>query len=273
MLEMANRTTSKSGPERRDAILTFSDMEAAITRIDRRLNELRAFDINSITENRINPKLSALEVAINEFLIDVFGSNSTQCDIYSDAARLHALQRIYVSGQTVSISDIRQNTGRNIARSIEMLTAMKSMLNEKLEDAGRSSSSKPLRAYEALDLHPEIERQVGQLYRDGHHAEAIEKAVKVLNNLVRLRSGEELDGTSLMMKVFSKNNPILKFNSLSDQSDHDEQQGFMHLFSGAVMGLRNPRAHKIIKDDPERALEFIAFISLLAKMLDDTQEG
>jgi len=42
----------------------------------------------------------------------------------------------------------------------------------------------------------------------------------------------------------------------------------MMLFSGAVMGLRNPRAHKIIQDDPEKALEFIAFISLLAKLAD-----
>ena len=29
--------------------------------------------------------------------------------------------------------------------------------------------------------------------------------------------------------------------------------------------LRNPRAHKFIQDDPERALEFIAFIGLPAK--------
>jgi hypothetical protein len=42
----------------------------------------------------------------------------------------------------------------------------------------------------------------------------------------------------------------------------------MQMFSGAVSGLRNPRAHGFINDDPERALEFIAFVSLLAKILD-----
>jgi len=56
---------------------------------------------------------------------------------------------------------------------------------------------------------------------------------------------------------------------LTDQSDRDEQKGFMMLFSGAVAGLRNPRAHKFVNDDPERALEFIAFVSLLAKILDE----
>ena len=43
----------------------------------------------------------------------------------------------------------------------------------------------------------------------------------------------------------------------------------MMMFSGAVAGLRNPRAHSFIEDDPERALEFIAFVSLLAKLLDE----
>jgi uncharacterized protein (TIGR02391 family) len=85
-------------------------------------------------------------------------------------------------------------------------------------------------------------------------------------------SGEALDGTTLMQKVFSQNNPILRFNPLADESDRNEQLGFMMMFSGAVAGLRNPRAHKLIKDDPERALEFIAFVSLLAKLLDGAKK-
>ncbi len=71
-----------------------------------------------------------------------------------------------------------------------------------------------------------------------------------------------------MERVFSPKNPTLKFNKLADASDMDEQKGFMMMFSGAVAGLRNPRAHKLIEDDAERALEFIAFVSLLAKLLD-----
>jgi Protein of unknown function (Hypoth_ymh) len=47
----------------------------------------------------------------------------------------------------------------------------------------------------------------------------------------------------------------------------------MMLFSGAVSGLRNPRAHGFIHDDAERALEFIAFVSLLAKLLDEAKQA
>jgi hypothetical protein len=60
---------------------------------------------------------------------------------------------------------------------------------------------------------------------------------------------------------------------LDDQSDIDEQRGYMMMFSGAVAGLRNPRAHKFVQDDPERALEFIAFVSLLAKLLDGARKA
>ncbi len=130
-----------------------------------------------------------------------------------------------------------------------------------------------MRAYEGLDLHPDIARAASELYRDGHYSNAIEDAVKALNSLVKLRSGhDERDGTQLMEFVFSVNNPILQFNELHDQSDKDEQKGFMLLFSGAVAGLRNPRAHRLIQDDAERALEFIAFVSLLAKLLDGAKK-
>jgi uncharacterized protein (TIGR02391 family) len=146
-------------------------------------------------------------------------------------------------------------------------------LKEQLGDNDDALGDRAIRAYSNLDLHPEIERAAGDLYRDGHYSNAVEDAVKALNALVRLRSGKEVDGADLMKTVFSPKNPILQFNDLKDRPDQDEQEGFMMLFSGAVAGLRNPRAHKLIKDDPERALEFIAFISLLAKLLDGAKKA
>ena len=75
-----------------------------------------------------------------------------------------------------------------------------------------------------------------------------------------------------MERAFNPTTPVLKFNDLQNQTDRDEQKGFMMLFSGAVVGLRNPRAHTLIRDDPERALEFIAFVSLLAKFVDGAKK-
>lgn len=80
------------------------------------------------------------------------------------------------------------------------------------------------------------------------------------------------DGADLMRFVFSRNNPVLAFNALADETDRSEQEGLMHLFEGGVMlALRNPRAHALLDDSPEMALEYIAFISMLAKRLDQAK--
>jgi len=157
---------------------------------------------------------------------------------------------------------------RGVASAITRIETAISVLKERLEDSGETAAARAINAYQGLDLHPEIALAASQLYRDGHYAHAVEDAVKALNGLVRLRSGLNLDGMPLMQTAFSPKNPVLKFNNLASQSDLDEQQGFMFMFSGAVSGLRNPRAHGFIQDDPERALEFVAFVSLLAKLLD-----
>jgi uncharacterized protein (TIGR02391 family) len=157
--------------------------------------------------------------------------------------------------------------------AITTLKTAKEMLEERLEDMGASPAGKARRAIDGLHLHPEIERVAGQLYRDEHYSSAVLEAIKALSAYVRYRSGLSQDGTTLMEQVFSPNKPILKFNDLLDESDRNEQKGFMQLFSGAVTGLRNPRAHKIIEDDPEEAIEFIAFISLLAKLVDKAKKA
>jgi hypothetical protein len=62
-------------------------------------------------------------------------------------------------------------------------------LQERASDADHEMGSCHVRAYEGLDLHPEIGRAISQLYLDGHYANAIEDALKALNAFVRLRSG------------------------------------------------------------------------------------
>ena len=67
-----------------------------------------------------------------------------------------------------------------------------------------------------------------------------------------------------MQAVFSRNNPILAFNDLSDQTDMDEQQGMMHLFEGAVLGIRNPGGHAFPEGPEQCAVEYLSLLSLLA---------
>jgi len=262
---------TKKQPQPIEANLSFQQMEAAIPKIDRRIADLDGLDIDSITD-RGDARIDALEKSLDALLVSVFGAGTVEYDRYHwqvtrlDTASVNMMHR-------TPINEIHEGLRRGISTAKAHLESIKKLFLEELGDAGLTSSGKTLKAYEGLELHPVIERAVGNLYRDGHYANAVEDATKALNALVRMNSGiDDKDGAALMEMVFSSKNPVLKFNTLSDSSDIDEQKGFMMMFSGAVAGLRNPRAHKIIKDDPEMALEFIAYISLLAKLADKSSK-
>ncbi|MGB7290555.1 MAG: TIGR02391 family protein [Thermodesulfobacteriota bacterium] len=264
-------TRKAKQPELRQANLSWQEMEDAIRKIDRRTAELNEFDVNSISD-RGDPRIEALEKKLDTLLVSIFGVDTVEYQRYRRSVTSLDTASINWAHET-PIYEVREGLRRGVESSKSQLEAIKSGFLEELDDAGHSATGKTLKAYEGLELHPAIERAAGQLFRDSHYANAVEDAVKALNTLVRLNSGiDDKDGSQLMEYVFSPKEPVLKFNKLVDRSDVDEQKGFMMLFSGAVSGLRNPRAHKIIKDDPEMALEFVALISLLAKLADQAKK-
>lgn len=258
-------------PELIHANLSYQQMKSAITKIERRLEELKQFDISSITQDS-DSGIMALGHKLDSFLADTFGNNSVEYNRYNHIINLY--KRININlFRDPSIAEIQAGFKNGLDSAIVILETIKSDFQEKLQDAKLDSGTKAIRAYEGLELHPAITSAADQLYRNEHYSNAIEDSVKALNSLVKQNSGiDDKDGVSLMQHVFSPNNPVLKFNDLKDESDKNEQQGFMSLFVGAITGLRNPRAHKIIKDDPEMALEFIAFVSLLAKLADKAKK-
>jgi uncharacterized protein (TIGR02391 family) len=72
--------------------------------------------------------------------------------------------------------------------------------------------------------------------------------------------------------VFSKNNPVLAFNDLADQTDQDQQESLMHLFEGAVLGIRNPGGHAFPEGSEQRAVEYISLLSLLAYLVQEAKK-
>src|SRR5207244_1545410 len=96
-------------------------------------------------------------------------------------------------------------------------------------------------------LHPSIVGVARKRFEAGHYADAVEAALKHVNSLVkslvRKSTGKELDGASLMHTAFSPKQPIIVLDDLSTISGQSIQQGYMELFAGAILGVRNPKAH------------------------------
>jgi uncharacterized protein (TIGR02391 family) len=114
-------------------------------------------------------------------------------------------------------------------------------------------------------LHPIIQQAAGSLFATSHYRQAILDAYIALDNAVREKSQLTGTGTRLMEVAFSPGNPVLK---ISDSQD--EQQGFMALFRGAMLAIRNPKAHSLNgTHDEQRALEWLSFASVLLRNLDE----
>lgn len=252
------------------ANLTPEQMKRAIPILKRRIAELEEIDINTIQE-RGEPRFEALDKKIDSTLVDIFGNNTVEYNRF----RIDSLDTtgFYIMEEP-TLHAVREGYKRGVQQAVSTLKTIIEWFEEKVDDLGESPDGRALKAFGALNIHPEIARAVTKLFKDGHYANAVEDACKILDALVKLRSGKnDVSGTELMQIVFSVKNPILKFNDLQTESDKSEQQGMMFLFAGAMLAFRNPRAHQIIEDNPETALEYIAFLSLLAKSLDKTERA
>lgn len=129
----------------------------------------------------------------------------------------------------------------------------------------------PVDAFDQLVTDKALRKTVEKLYRDGHHARAVEEAYKFIDNLVKktAKQGDtNLTGSKLMTAVFNGNTPILKINAGESTSERDEQIGYMQIFSGCMTGIRNPRAHECDWEDSEqRALQLLVWANHLVERI------
>jgi uncharacterized protein (TIGR02391 family) len=122
-------------------------------------------------------------------------------------------------------------------------------------------------------LHPCVREAAERLHRDGHRAAAVFEAYKAIESRVRELTGRTESARPLMAKVFDQDMPLLALNDGSSVSDSEEQEGFKLLFMGAMQGVRNPKAHDLFDQlTEERALDYLAFASLLMRRLDDAEQ-
>jgi hypothetical protein len=172
-------------------------MQEAIPKIDRRLKDLEEFDVNRVNERR-DPGITALVSKLDTLLTSIFGADTVEYQRYR--WRVTTLDRAGINMvRRTPIEEVREGLRRGLATSRAQLEAIKAGFLEEMGDAGQTPVGKTLKAYAGLELHPAIERAAGQLFRDGHYANAVEDAVKALNALVRLNSGiDDKDGTQLM---------------------------------------------------------------------------
>lgn len=263
---MATRKPASVSPQ--PANLSVEQMRSAIPKLERRIKDLEAFDPSTI-QDRGDPRLEALERKLIDTIADVFGYGSVEYHRFSPDSLDQAGYNMMAD---TPLHRVIQSIAQSQQREIVNLKTIIDLFNEKMADGDESLSERAKRSFGDLDLQPEIARACSKLFADGHYAEAVEAGCKVLDLMVKMRSlRTDPSGTELMQLVFSPKSPILKFNDQATDSERSEQQGMMYLFAGAMLALRNPRAHGLVQDHPENAVQYLSFLSMLAKSLDRTK--
>lgn len=122
-------------------------------------------------------------------------------------------------------------------------------------------------------IHPQIKNLVFDKFAGEHYADCVETAFKEINSrlkeIYKKQKGEEKDGASLMTSIFSPENPILCFENIDTQNGKNVQLGYMRIFEGTMLGIRNPKAHANMSINKDSAIKRLVLAGLLMDKIDE----
>lgn len=119
-------------------------------------------------------------------------------------------------------------------------------------------------------LHPVVRKHAYQQFREGYLRDAVLNAIIAVFDLIRERTGQSIDGQRLITETFSLERPQLVFSEITTESGRNDQKGFLDIFKGAFIGIRNTKAHSLHHDlDKTKAAQYLIFASLLARRVSD----
>jgi uncharacterized protein (TIGR02391 family) len=138
-----------------------------------------------------------------------------------------------------------------------------------------AEASEPASVFVRLVTEPEIKAVSSDLFASGHYNLSVAEAFKAVDKFIADKVPSILQtGTTLMDQVFAPNGPHLQWTAMKTQSQIDEQKGYHRLYSGAMLGIRNPTTHEFgWVDEPELALELVVFAQHLLRKAKLAQTG
>ncbi len=150
---------------------------------------------------------------------------------------------------------------------------------EKLEkDEFDREKKKAEQLFDKIITHQQIREVSKDLFLGGKHRNAVLDAMIKIEEMVKEKAkrpkdnkGRELSGKTLMFRVFDLKEPILKWSDLQQQGEQDEHSGYCQIFAGAMLGIRNPKAHGTFRSRPMRALQLLHLATLLAERIDESK--
>lgn len=194
---------------------------------------------------------------------------------FKSVARSHALLALrytQITGESLSVYDYEKMKGSTDTIWPIMKQIFDGVFAELVKLEGRLKGHLKNGVPVGFDelLHPNIRNAAIKHFRNGDYRNASLDSVVALFNLLREKSGLNMDGEVLCNQVFSPNAPILILSELDTESGRNDQRGFMDMFKGFYRGVRNPKAHSLVHDlNAVKSAQHLIVARMLAQRLDD----
>lgn len=132
-----------------------------------------------------------------------------------------------------------------------------------------------LKKLEERNVHHDVIRFCKSELLQDNYFHAVFEATKSVADKIREMTGLTCDGAELVEKAFAINNPLIKINNLTSETENSEHKGFANLLKGFFGMFRNTIAHEPkIKWNIEEndALDMMTIASLMHRKLDSARQ-
>jgi uncharacterized protein (TIGR02391 family) len=243
---------------------TPAEIPGTVTALQRRIGEVQALIDEGVHES--DPRVKALETNIRTTIARHFGAGSKEAKDHEwfevDRVQKFVTANLgrFRGGGGYPGTEQKPPMGAEARKGyeaalVELKTLMQSV-EEQREDPGVVADTTF-----GLLLHATIADAARDAFLKGRYKSAILEGFRALRDMVRARAGSTLDGADLMRNAFSPSKGPLVV-------DPKEQEGVMHLFEGAAMGIRNRYDHGTADPPRTETVEVLAFLSYLARQVD-----
>jgi hypothetical protein len=158
---MVRKTTQTTQPI--PASLSLEQMRRAIPRLQRRIKELDAIDLSSLTNDNGDDTLQAQVNKIDMDLLDIFGANTIEYNRHK-VEGLSAFPMVFTGDTDLSFHGRLLGVRASVASALSNLRSIVDIFTERVEGDKGDELGRVIRAYEGLELHPEIARAASALY-------------------------------------------------------------------------------------------------------------
>lgn len=222
----------------------------------------------------IDPTNTKRKRLYNAFAYKCNSNNNSDCvyDFIKEAfmpsrwlSRVEEKEKMLVSiNEVLSLKGI-QLTDDNKFINIDVATTV---------SEAKARASRLTKKLQAINAHHYVLNCCKEELLVNDYFHAVQEAAKSLTDRISTETGITQDGTALIERAFSQNNPAAVINTLSNQSEINEHRGVKEMLLGINYSVRNVTAHEMRINwniDEETAVNYLSIISSLHKILDKFQ--